>query len=111
MWQTAKDSREIQGSPQTTAEADFDNECDALVESWRLWMLTERVRRTRVVVESIINVYKAMTKGWALCEVATAVTAHRSLWEAESAMEWFELFCKIDVVGSFAADWTCDLAV
>jgi hypothetical protein len=91
MWQTAKNYRGGGGSPQTAAETDFDKEYEILLELWRLWILTESVRCTHSVVESIINVYEAMTKGWAQCEGAAAVTARRGLWEAESAMEWFEL--------------------
>lgn len=91
MRQTAKDYCGEEGSPEKGADIDFDREYDTLLESWRLWILTDSVRRTHVVVESIINVYEAMTKGWAQCEGAAAVAARCGLWEAECAMERFEL--------------------
>jgi hypothetical protein len=79
MRQTAKDYRGEEGSPEKGAEIDFDREYDTLLESWRLWILTDSVRRTHVVVGSIMNVYEAMAKGWAHCEGAAAVTARRGL--------------------------------
>ncbi|MDI1488569.1 MAG: hypothetical protein OHK93_007844 [Ramalina farinacea] len=73
--------------------SEFDREHDASLELWTLWILTESVRRTHVVIDTILNIYQVMTKGWADCAGAVMFTARRGLWEAESAVKWFELSC------------------
>lgn len=72
---------------------DFDREYDVCSELWKLWILTESVRRTHVIIDTIANVYQIMTKGWAECAGTVMFTARRGLWEAESAVKWFELSC------------------
>ena len=97
MWQAVKQYRGEDGflgyrSLQQTAN-EFDREYDTSSELWKLWILTESVRRTQVTIDTIANVYQIMTRGWADCTGAVMFTARRGLWEAESAMAWFELSC------------------
>ncbi|KAH8891522.1 putative aldo/keto reductase [Thozetella sp. PMI_491] len=96
MWEMVKDYRGEEGSlvHDKCAANEFEKEYDTYSDLWRKWILTESVRRTHMVVESTINVYEAMTKGWAECAGAAMVTARRGLWEADSALEWFGLSCE-----------------
>ena len=71
---------------------DFDSEYNSSTELWKLWILTESVRRTHLIVDTFANVYEIMTKGWVDCDGAVMLTARRGLWEADSAVKWFELF-------------------
>ncbi|KAI0004070.1 hypothetical protein F4779DRAFT_630475 [Xylariaceae sp. FL0662B] len=95
MWESAKSYRGEEGSitsrPFQWTGITFDEEYGACVELWRLWILTESVRRSQLVIDTIANVYETMTKGWAQCTGAVMFTARRGLWEAESAIKWAEL--------------------
>lgn len=73
--------------------SEFDMRHDASLELWTSWILTESVRRTHLVIDTTMNIYQVMTKGWADCAGAVMFTARRGLWEAESAVKWFELSC------------------
>ncbi|KAG8530324.1 uncharacterized protein KY384_004826 [Bacidia gigantensis] len=70
---------------------EFESEYNASLKLWKLWILTESVRRTHLVVNTIANIYETMAKGWVGCTGAGMLTARRGLWEAESAMKWSEL--------------------
>ena len=97
MWEAVKRYRGEDGflghHPLKWTANDFDREYEAASELWKLWILTESVRRTHVIIDIIANVYQIMTKGWAECAGAVMFTARRGLWEAESAVKWFELSC------------------
>jgi hypothetical protein len=64
---------------------------DAATELWQLWILTESVRRSLIIIETIANVYECMVRGWAECTGAVMFTARAGLWEAQSAVKWLEL--------------------
>ncbi|KAI1802902.1 hypothetical protein F4811DRAFT_572542 [Daldinia bambusicola] len=70
---------------------DFNRDYEAAAGLWRLWILIESVRRSQLIVDTVCNVYDTLTKGWAECTGAVKFTARRGLWEADSAMGWFEL--------------------
>ena len=72
---------------------EFEKEYNTSSELWKLWILTESVRRTHVIIDTIANTYQTMTKGWAECTGAVMFTARHGLWEAESAVKWLELSC------------------
>lgn len=97
MWDVVKRYRGEDGylgpRPLQWTVSEFDREHETSLELWRLWTLTESVRRTHVVIDTIVNIYQVMTKGWADCAGAVMFTARRGLWEAESAVRWFELSC------------------
>ncbi|EAQ87866.1 hypothetical protein CHGG_04485 [Chaetomium globosum CBS 148.51] len=63
----------------------------AAEELWQLWILTESVRRSLIIIETIANVYECMVRGWAECTGAVMFTARAGLWEAKSAVKWLEL--------------------
>lgn len=69
----------------------FDKEYEISTKLWRLWMLTESIRRTQVVVDTVLNIYQLIVQGWSDCTGAVMLTARRGLWEAESASKWLEL--------------------
>ncbi|KAH8893037.1 putative aldo/keto reductase [Thozetella sp. PMI_491] len=95
MWEVAK---EYQGQDSSLGSqllhwnaSEFDREYEVSSEMWQLWILTESVRRTHLVVSTIANSYQTMTKGWAECSGAVMITARLGLWEVESAVKWFQL--------------------
>jgi hypothetical protein len=71
----------------------FDSEYDTFSALWRLWILTESVRRTQLIVDTVANVYEIMTTGWADCTGLSMFTARRGIWEAQTTAQWFELSC------------------
>ena len=97
MWDVVKRYRGEDGflghRPLQWTVSEFDREHDASLELWKSWILTESVRRTHLVIDTTVNIYQVMTKGWADCAGAVMFTARRGLWEAESAVKWFELSC------------------
>jgi hypothetical protein len=97
MWEAVKQYRWEDDSmgrrPLQWTASEFDREYDASSEMWRLWILTESVRRSQLIIDTIANIYEATTKGWVECAGAVMFTARHGLWEAESAMKWFELSC------------------
>ncbi|KAL8941177.1 MAG: hypothetical protein Q9216_002406 [Gyalolechia sp. 2 TL-2023] len=96
MWQAVKGYRGEDGLLACNPLHWTANECDrekdeASLELWKLWILTESVRRTHVIIDTIANVYQTMTKGWTECVGAVMFTARCGLWQAESAVKWSEL--------------------
>ena len=77
--------------PRQWATSKFDREYHAASEMWYLWLLTESVRRSQLLIDTIANVYEGMTTGHGECTGAVMFTARRGLWEAESAVKWFEM--------------------
>ena len=71
--------------------SDFNLEYDANAELWQSWVLTESVRRTHLIVDSVSNVYDIMVRGHATCRGGIMFTARRGLWDAESAAAWSAL--------------------
>lgn len=69
----------------------FDREYEASSKMWRLWILTESIRRTQVIVDTVINIYQLMVQGWSDCSGAVMLTARRGLWEADTAATWLSL--------------------
>ncbi|KAI3323569.1 hypothetical protein HD806DRAFT_522712 [Xylariaceae sp. AK1471] len=80
--------------PLPRASSEFDKEYKASSEMWQLWILAESVRRTHLVIDTVLNIYQVFTRGWAECTGAVMVTARRGLWEAESALKWFHMCCE-----------------
>lgn len=64
---------------------------DALQDLWRSWIITESVRRTYTVVDTIINVYEIMTQGWADCQGGLLFTARKDAWDADCAVRWAQV--------------------
>lgn len=63
---------------------------EGATELWRLWILTESVRRSLIIIETVANLYECMIQEWAECTGAVMFTARRGLWEARSATAWLE---------------------
>jgi len=73
---------------------EFDREYNDTSELWQLWILTESVRRTHIIIDSVANTYETMTRGLVDCTGAVMFTARHGLWEADSAVKWFKLCCE-----------------
>lgn len=71
--------------------SELDRDYQASSTAWELWLLTESVRRTHLVIDTVANIYEIMTTGYAECTGAVMFTARRGLWEAESAKTWLNL--------------------
>ncbi|KAF2675544.1 hypothetical protein BT63DRAFT_420740 [Microthyrium microscopicum] len=93
MWQAANTYRGEHGFSllqQITSESDY-GDCSEL---WKVWILTETVRRTQVIIDTIANTYETMTRGWAECTGAAMITGRTGLWDAQSAVKWYDLTCR-----------------
>ncbi|KAI1201288.1 hypothetical protein F5X97DRAFT_290994 [Nemania serpens] len=77
--------------PLLEAADDFHSDFDRAMEIWQLWILTESVRRTHLILEVVLNTFQIMTEGWAECKGHLMCTVRRGLWEADSAMRWLKL--------------------
>ncbi|KAI1394200.1 uncharacterized protein F4822DRAFT_40624 [Hypoxylon trugodes] len=95
MWDAAKRFSEsdaiLPQRPFQWGISELDREYDSVSELWHLWILSESVRRTHLVVDTVFNIYQIMTRGWTDCPGAAMFTARRGLWETESAVRWGEL--------------------
>lgn len=90
MWKISSRYRGEVGSLPWAATP-FDKEFDASSEIWRLWILTESVRRTYFIADGIANLFDMMVKGWAECAGGIIFSSRRGLWDAESAAKWADL--------------------
>ncbi|KAI1420919.1 hypothetical protein F5Y12DRAFT_770879 [Xylaria sp. FL1777] len=77
--------------PLLEASSEFHSDYDIAMEIWQLWILTESVRRTHLIIETVLNTFRIMTVGWAECEGYVMSTVRRGLWDADSAVKWFNL--------------------
>ncbi|KAI0478198.1 hypothetical protein F4859DRAFT_478944 [Xylaria cf. heliscus] len=98
MWETVKRHRwddypsvKHGRRPLLGTSGDFHSDYDTATEIWQLWILTESVRRSHLIIETVLNTFRTMTVGWAECEGYVMCTVRRGLWDAESAVKWFNL--------------------
>lgn len=56
--------------------------------TWRLWILSESLRRTWMLVSSTLSVYQAKKDGWSGCLGVLMFTTRQGLWEAPNAWQW-----------------------
>ncbi|KAK7999029.1 hypothetical protein PG991_014704 [Apiospora marii] len=61
---------------------------DAAVVTWKLWILTESIRRTWLVANLMMEVYHYIKHGWSKCPGSIAFTMRAGLWGAETAWAW-----------------------
>ena len=69
----------------------FDVELQAMLEQWTAWFVAETVRRTHVIVSTILNVYLCLSTGGVQCSGFLMLTARHGLWQAESASRWSKM--------------------
>lgn len=80
---------------------------------WRLWILSESIRRTWFTVMATISAYRTMKDGWCECAGGIMFTARRSLWLASSSSQWTTI-CRTEdplflpFLGSRATLEACD---
>ena len=98
LWQTVKEYRahDLALSVDATdgSRCEFSKDFTTQSNLWHLWIVTESIRRTDILVTTVINTYEIMTKGWAECSGTDMFTARAGLWQAESALDWCELVDK-----------------
>ncbi|KAI0550601.1 hypothetical protein F4679DRAFT_199284 [Xylaria curta] len=98
MWETVKRHRWDEypsvkdgRRPLLGTSVEFHSDYDTATEIWQLWILTESVRRTHLIIDTVLNTFRIMTVGWAECEGYVMCTVRRGLWDAESAVKWFNV--------------------
>jgi hypothetical protein len=69
----------------------FEEEYETACQMWQLWILTESIRRTHLIIDTVANRYQIMGKELAQCRGTVMCTARRGLWDAESAIKWYQL--------------------
>ncbi|KAI1113896.1 hypothetical protein F5Y14DRAFT_416190 [Nemania sp. NC0429] len=79
------------GASTSASPVEFHDDFDRAMEIWQLWILTESVRRTHLIIRAVLNTFQIMQGGWAECKGHLMCTVRRGLWEADSAMRWFRL--------------------
>lgn len=57
---------------------------------WHLYILTESLRRTYLVIDTTLNLYVVMKDGWAECGGAVLLSGRKALWDASRVGEWWE---------------------
>lgn len=102
MWQTVqrhcyedyasvRDLRDRDRHTLLGASGEFHSDYDAATEIWQLWILTESVRRTYLIIDVALNTFQIMRSGRADCGGYVVCTVRRGLWDADSAVKWFKL--------------------
>ncbi|KAI0965916.1 hypothetical protein F4678DRAFT_451228 [Xylaria arbuscula] len=98
MWETVKRHRwdeypSVKDGlrPLLAESSEFHSDYDIAMEIWQLWILTESIRRTHLIIETVLNTFKIMTVGWAECEGYVMCTVRRGLWDADNVTKWFNL--------------------
>jgi hypothetical protein len=61
---------------------------DATMEPWRLWILSESLRRTWLTTSIIHGVYTTITQGYTCCPGGVYCTFGNGLWDATTAYDW-----------------------
>ncbi|TPX10338.1 uncharacterized protein E0L32_008743 [Thyridium curvatum] len=64
---------------------------NALMLSWRMWVVTESVRRTFLAAKILVGVYLTIRDGCCECAGSTYFTSRKSLWDAPSAYVWSKI--------------------
>ncbi|RFU80651.1 hypothetical protein TARUN_1536 [Trichoderma arundinaceum] len=62
---------------------------------WRLWILSESIRRTWFVAMATISAYRTMKDGWCECHGGIMFTVRKGLWLATSSSQW-ETLCRTE---------------
>ncbi|OHF00456.1 hypothetical protein CORC01_04206 [Colletotrichum orchidophilum] len=59
--------------------------------TWNLWVLSESIRRTWIIIVCTLGVYNALKGRWGECAGGALFTARGGLWDAPSAPRWAAL--------------------
>ncbi|KAK7959045.1 uncharacterized protein PG986_003899 [Apiospora aurea] len=62
---------------------------DGAVVAWKLWILTESIRRTWLVSNLVMELYHYIKHGWSQCPGSISFTMRAGLWWAGTAAGWF----------------------
>ncbi|KAK2010726.1 hypothetical protein LZ32DRAFT_362977 [Colletotrichum eremochloae] len=61
---------------------------EANLMAWNLWVLSESIRRTWILVSCTVGTYHALKGLWGECPGYAPFTARAGLWDAASAPQW-----------------------
>jgi hypothetical protein len=64
---------------------------------WRSRVISESLRRTWLVIQSISASYDGLKQGWAPCNGDVMFTNREGLWSVDSATVWAKMFVDQDV--------------
>ncbi|KAH0497549.1 hypothetical protein TgHK011_004847 [Trichoderma gracile] len=95
---------------QNTFGGDFlvaQNDTEAVVKLWRIWILMENVRRIWMVSTCTTCIYLVARDGTGHCDGTIDFTARRGLWDAASAPLWKSMLERKDplFVVPFQTGW------
>ncbi|KAL0930624.1 RNA polymerase ii mediator complex component [Colletotrichum truncatum] len=68
---------------------------DSDLATWDLWVITESIRRTWLIVTCTIGVYGTLKGEWSECPGGAIFTARAGLWDAPSAPRWAAMCRKV----------------
>ncbi|OLN98070.1 hypothetical protein CCHL11_06782 [Colletotrichum chlorophyti] len=78
----------VDARPEGVRDEDPADTYDSDLMTWNLWVLSEAIRRTWIVVTCTLGVYSALKGQWGECAGGTYFTARAGLWDAPSAPRW-----------------------
>lgn len=78
-------------SAQRNNPRDEDDTYDSDLSTYNLWVLSESVRRTWLIVTCTVGVYATLKGSWSECPGGALFTARAGLWDAPSAPRWASL--------------------
>ncbi|PTB63400.1 hypothetical protein BBK36DRAFT_1171635 [Trichoderma citrinoviride] len=94
MWDSAPLDCITSQTPDSVQDAG-QQRCGSSSRLWRLWILSESVRRTWLAVMITISAYRTIKDGWCECAGGIMLTARRSSWLASSPSQW-ETICRTE---------------
>ncbi|KAK8063038.1 hypothetical protein PG997_015135 [Apiospora hydei] len=71
---------------------------DGAVVAWKLWILTESIRRTWLASNLVMELYHYVKHGWSRCPGSIPFTMRAGLWDAGTAAGWFGMQRKQDAL-------------
>lgn len=64
---------------------------------WHMWIFTESLRRTWIIVQGLNATYHALKNGWAVCPGSMRVTAGQGVWDAPSSFAWAQVLRETNI--------------
>ncbi|ETS81067.1 hypothetical protein PFICI_06069 [Pestalotiopsis fici W106-1] len=90
LWQQAQFDAELMTAQSIIGSGSIqdDGHDDSEEIAWNEWILSESVRRIRLLVNFMHGVYLTLRDGWVECNGAPKFTARKGLWDAVSSADW-----------------------
>lgn len=100
LWQSA--NLDANGGAWNPCRNSFNNETaddgDPTTQLWRLWILSESIRRTWLITTSMQTIFLTLRDEYAACPGGLPCTARQGLWDASSSSAWAEVVQRSDPI-------------